>query len=66
MAVGTVVEVGRETRKLKVGDPLDPETQIVTFPLNRGEDIFIFATAHAWNLAGSASGHPAAEAQVEG
>lgn len=23
----------------------DPETQIVTFPLNRGEDMFIFATA---------------------
>lgn len=23
----------------------DPETQIVTFPLNRGEDIFVFATA---------------------
>jgi salicylate hydroxylase len=23
----------------------DPETQIVTFPLNRGEDVFVFATA---------------------
>lgn len=39
----------------------DPFTQIVTFPLNRGEDIFIFATIHqdswteeSWTTPGSA------------
>lgn len=38
----------------------NPETQIVTFPLNRGKDIFIFATTHqdswrheSWTMPGS-------------
>ncbi|GAB7007433.1 FAD-dependent monooxygenase [Nocardioides sp. AN3] len=58
----------------------DPETQIVTFPLNRGRDTFVFATAHqdswteeSWTTPGDVeelremyrSFHPEARALLE-